>query len=66
MMDGHNLVRERGRGKAGEREQEERLKSFQLAWCYFSVLIPFNGFFYTHSNSLNSLNPVGWALVETE
>ena len=66
VNDGHKKPRGRGRGKAEEREEEERLKSFQLVWCCFSVLIPFNGFFYTHSNSLNSLNPIGWALIEKE
>lgn len=61
--------RAEGKGKGGrqrKREEEERLKSFQLTWCYFSVLIPFNGFFYTHRNALNSLNPAGRALIEKE
>lgn len=43
VNDGHKEPR--GREKAEEREEEERLKLFQFVWCCFSVLIPFNGFF---------------------
>lgn len=67
VNDGDKELRGRQR-----KQEEERLKSFQLfrpgklVWCCSSELIPSNGFCYTHSNSLNSLNPAGRALIEKE